>query len=168
MSSGINGQFLLALILVLFGVVGVVRVSVPAARSLLAARWPSVDGSVVDVGVLTDREMRASWAYGISQLTTVSKPDIRYTYRVGDQTYTNDRLQFRSKSIHADSLRSAQRAADRYTKGEAVKVYVSPSDPSISVLEVGLHWNHVGRIAMACVPLVVGIVWMAYGSIAWL
>ncbi len=167
MSSGINDQFLLALILALSGLGAVVWACVLAARALSTARWPSVDGSIVEVGVLTDMEMRPRGGmYGAPRPTTVSKPVVRYTYRVGDQTYTNDRLQFRS--TRSDTLRAAQRAVDAYEKGQAVKVYVSPSDPSISVLEPGLHWNHVARIAMACVALVVGVVWMAYGSVAWL
>jgi hypothetical protein len=83
--------------------------------------WPTVDGVIEDVSSL--KSQRGS--------STVS-----VTYR-----YSVDGEEYRSSNVAFGYNRAAQIRArfERYAKGDRVAVFVRPGDPSVSVIEPGIH-----------------------------
>lgn len=128
--------------------------------------WPAVTGDVEESGVVSSM----GTATGLSSMITFA-PSVRYHYRVGDRQYVSDRIAF--GGVVSTSLRSvAQRTADRFANHKTIKVYVSPNDPRVSVLEPGVHWAIWVALAIAAVILGLGVqsalAWLGLVSGAWL
>lgn len=105
-------------------------------------RWDVVDGLVVDSSV-------GAWAgtYG---------PAVRYEYRHKGREFVGEIVQ--SYYITTSSYRTAERAASRYPKGKAVKVFVNPRNPYSAVLEPGAHKPFLPlMLFVAAVPSAIGV-----------
>jgi hypothetical protein len=65
------------------------------------------------------------------------RPELRYTYRVGDQSFTGSRVDV--QEVEVSSEERVRKIVDRYARGAKVTVHYDPSNPSQSVLEPGAH-----------------------------
>lgn len=126
--------------------VGIACEGVELGRAITSAGWPTVEGEIERTGVDMDAKLEA-FAY---------VPVVRYHYRIGDREYVNDRIAFggRCSSVFR---RFAAAVATQYGKRSAVTVHVSPADPSVSVLEPGVHWATVARLGVFGVLLALGM-----------
>ena len=98
------------------------------ARAADSEDWPSVSGRVIESKVVISGGSR----FGITYDAIV-----RFRYKVGEHEYTGNRIAF----LWIDASRpKAERAVARYPLDTIVEVHVSPSDPTLSVLEAGVHW----------------------------
>jgi|GEM_PF-6142638 len=146
-----QGSFLpLGLFLTALGCFLVGAELVQMVRTVAASKWPSVDGEIEATGVA---ESVDNFGYQGSR-EVVFHPVVRYRYRLWDGTHTSERLGF--EGLVSRSLGAAQRTTNRYPPGSAVKVYVSPRDPTYSVIEVRLQWSHWLGLAIGAVVLGVG------------
>jgi len=98
------------------------------ARAADSEDWPSVSGRVIESKVVISSGGR----FGVTYDATV-----RYRYQVGEREYTGNRIAF--LWIDASSPK-AERAIARYPRDAVVEVRVSPTNPTLSVLEPGVHW----------------------------
>ena len=96
-------------------------------KSIRTEQWPVVKG-VVKSAVMQS---------GIDDKGNVTfSPDISYTYQVGSETYTGDKVAIGQMS---SSQGHAQKILDRYPVGQTVTVHYAPDDYSVAVLETGIH-----------------------------
>jgi len=80
---------------------------------------------------------------------------VKYTYTVGDKTYTNDTLHFLYLRTGFEQRHAAYVA--KYTPGETFDVYYSPKNPAKSVLLPGFpEWT-------CFVPLLFPVMFMLFG-----
>ena len=135
------------------GCVAVAADLVPVVRSLASGRWPVVDGEILWSGVESHDELRGS--YEVPLMTPVFRPVVRYSYRLGERTYTSERVQF--GRLLWESPRFAEQITRRYTKGQVVKVHVSPRDRNESVLDPGIHMYHLVRLARGALFVGLGL-----------
>ena len=113
------------------GVVCVVAGLREMYRAMDSEEWPEVEGEIEETGVVSDYSARGGVTFA---------PLVRYHYRVGDNQYVSDRIAFGGSA--SMTFRSwAEGIAERYRKMKAVRVRVSPKDPTLSVLEPGVHWT---------------------------
>jgi hypothetical protein len=91
-------------------------------------------------------------------------PEVRYSYVVGDQACSGNRVAMDVKSIwHADRQKAEQLMA-QYAAGRAVTVHFKPEKPEDSVLVPGLssyRMSHYAAIAVGGL-LVAGIGYLAW------
>jgi hypothetical protein len=105
--------------------------AIQIGRALLARRWPTVEGEIVDARVvrLNDESVK-----GLDGFVT-------YRYHVGGQPYTNTRVRFGPQltptsivpARDTTSILGASLAAS-YPRGKPVRVYYNPRRPEDSVL----------------------------------
>jgi len=97
---------------------------------------------------------------------TTYKANITYNYKVEGIDYTGDKVNFgdysSSNSSHASAVLS------RYPPGKAVKVYYSPKQPKLAVLETGSTWSTYFLFAFGTVFTIAGaamaIAFVKYGD----
>lgn len=100
-------------------------------RALLARRWPTVEGEIIDARVVRTADDDSSRA--LERLVT-------YRYQVGGQPYRNNRVRFGPQptpysmvpAFHSNPTVAA--LAARYPRGKPVRVYYNPRRPEDSVL----------------------------------
>jgi hypothetical protein len=106
-------------------------VAVQIGRSLLALRWPTAQGEIVDA-----RAVRMS----DGESTKVLGEVVTYRYHVGGQLYSNNRLRFGVEPTPmsivpvGDGSYAASSVTARYPHGTPVRVYYNPRRPEDSVL----------------------------------
>jgi hypothetical protein len=115
----------LALLTVCLAVLGV-RMS-DYLREAHSARWPVVEGVVVDSGL----------AFQPAKRGPVYMPAVHYRYRVGNRDFAGSRLDFHTQDIW-HSRPFAERKLAQYPAGKVVSVAYDPADPGFAVLEAGL------------------------------
>lgn len=86
--------------------------------------------------------------------------NVRYTYRVGRETFESSRLAYRS--ARGLSLSAAGELLRGISKGKDVDVYYDPKRPSRSVLIPGSSRDNVVHTSLAVLLLVFGL-WEAIG-----
>lgn len=107
-----------------------------AIRSAIAAStWASVDGEIESAGVSEGCDHAG--ASGSKRITF--RIVIRYSYRLGNRTYSSDKSGSDGRIFSIFS--SAQRAANQYATRKTIEVYVSPDNPMRSVIGVGMRWQ---------------------------
>ena len=99
-------------------------------RALLARRWPTIEGEIVDTRVVRR---------GGGQKSTSVESVVTYRYRVAGQPYCSNRVRFGQLAPPSwvpalDSPGFATKTADRYPRGKPVRVYYNPRRPEVSVL----------------------------------
>jgi hypothetical protein len=97
-------------------------------RAHASTHWPSVPGEVTSSEVERRRSNKNSTTYA---------PVVTYDYTVGGTPYTSDRLAF--GAANSGGPAEPRKVAGRYPAGSKVTVHYSPGDPSLAVLEPGLH-----------------------------
>lgn len=107
-----------------------------ASQFIAASRsvsFPTAPGQVVSSEV---ESQRSSGGGGVGRGRTVHRAKISYTYTIGGQTYSGDRVRYAewssSSSGHAQSL------VQRYPPGAPISVHYNPARPEVSVIEPGL------------------------------
>lgn len=96
-------------------------------RAQASTQWPTVEGKVIDSEV-----ERNHGGDG-----TQYEAEVHYQYVVKGTTYNSNRVAF--GSIRKDDPSDARMVVNRYPKGATVTVSYSPNDPTLSVLEPGIH-----------------------------
>lgn len=131
-----------------FGLIFTVAELREFSRSMEAEEWPTVDGTVEEVGVTSD--------WSTAARTVTYAPAVRYHYEVGGRKYVGDRIAFGGTA--SVSYRGwAARIAGRYAGRGHVKVYVCPDDPMTAVLEPGIHFSCWLVLGVAILFLGIGI-----------
>jgi len=100
------------------------------SRALLARRWPTVEGEIVDARIVE------SW--GLNDRTYLESA-VSYRYHVAGQPYSGNRVRLGQLTpnswIPARNVPYAAAAlARRYPRGKQVRVYYNPRRPDHSVL----------------------------------
>ncbi|MEJ2633131.1 MAG: DUF3592 domain-containing protein [Acidihalobacter sp.] len=148
--SFLPNDFGFDIFLVAGGCLFVVVEFVQMFRSVAAARWPSVVGEIEAAGVEQGRNFIDSTGH----VQTAYQPIVRYRYQLADGVHYGDRLGF-GGLVHT-SISAAKRVAGRYRKQEVVKVYVSPTKPTLAVIEVGVRWEYLLDLAIGVILIVTG------------
>jgi hypothetical protein len=100
-----------------------------------ASTWPSVDGRIESVGVSEGYD--CAGVNGSKRVTF--QIVIRYSYRLDNRSYTNDKSGLDGRVFSSFSL--ARRKANQYAAHTPIKVYVSPEDPTQSMIGLGMQWQ---------------------------
>ena len=101
-------------------------------RAKKSAEWPSTSG------IITASSLQVRYFKGMKGYYAA----IRYRYRVADRDCEGDQISF--NRVHAAVADAWQKVIDEYPVGKDVKVFYDPKNPSIAVLQPGLH----GEIAL--------------------
>jgi len=88
------------------------------SRSQRCLQWPTVIGLILESRVDDTR-------------LDLMKPIMRYRYEVDGQTYEGFRVSFSGYGVSRSAM---EKLILPYPKGNSVKVYFNPKDPSLSVL----------------------------------
>lgn len=130
LTLGVPNDLLGGLAFVVLGAVALVAEFIELSRAIDSSDWPPVQGEIEETGVVTE----------LSSGSLSYAPVVRYHYRVGDRQYLSDRVAF--GGVVSSSFRwLASSAAERFGRQKQVSVYVSPKDPTLCVLEPGVHWT---------------------------
>ncbi len=92
--------------------------------------WPTTSGQIIYSDVRESRDNEGTTSY---------YADIEFTYVVGDQRYTADKVSF--GEYGSGTRRHAADIVARYPQGMAVTVYYDPTAPETAVLEPGVTWS---------------------------
>ena len=112
-----------------------------------SARWPSVEGRIVKSTVeITDS--------GGDYPVTLYAPDIHYKYSANGASHTRQRVAL--ADINPGGQAKADAVIKRYPPGKAVRVYVSPRDSEMTILEPGLRWPMAGKLIFGLAMLAAG------------
>ena len=150
-------------ILISLGLVGVgltlgglaVGMALRLARAYQAAvrsrSWPTTPGRIT--------HSETVW---VGARTRSPRPDIRYTYEVGAQTYVGQRIAF--EYSHVYSREAAEQVLKQYPVGATPSVYYDPDQPAESTLKQS-HVGLVSGLAVAVMLLLPMALCLAAGAI---
>ena len=113
-----------------------------------AGSWPTVEGEIID----SDLEQLSETN---SKLTDTYAVSVHYRYSVKGREFIGERIAYGLGVLLMEQ--SAQRIVDRYPVGERVRIYVCPTNPAQSVLEVRVTWAAIALILLG----IVVVVWSA-------
>lgn len=116
------------LFFVVLGVVVLFFVIRGMIEAIESNSWPSVGGVVKTCELAVD-----------SSEGTHYSAKIAYEYSVNDKPFVGNRIASGGDSSMFES--SAREEMKRYPKGKNVKVYYSPDDPSVALLEPGVRFG---------------------------
>jgi len=124
-------SWLLPIIGISVGIIGLGIGSENVWHSLKCESWPHTDGVIRTANI----ERETSRRYHAS---------ISYNYEVDHVPYTSTRIAF---EVYVGDKDRAQNLADRYSVGQRVQVFYSPTHPEDAVLEPGIFggtWTELG------------------------
>lgn len=125
-----------------------------ALEARASATWPAAPGHIVASHV------KRSVSHGRHGSSTSYTPEINYTYLVAGKTYTGTVVtpgrNWGSKSSFA--------AVNAHPAGSTAPVYYSPGDPSVALLEPGLHASNFGRLLLGMVLATFGSIFALVGT----
>jgi hypothetical protein len=106
--------------------------------------WPATPGLVVSSSVVGERAFR---------------PQIVYQYDVGGLTFTDTTfLDMPSFGGRNSRREAADTMAAEYPVGKTVTVHYDPESPALSHLKVGAPWSVFGKMGLAGVLVILGLV----------
>ena len=134
-----------------------------AIRELIRAHqsyyWPTTEGAVVMSCVKkreADEESTESYGAEIKYQFNV-KGEVKSSGTIGLADITDGR-----KAI-------AEAIVSRYAEDSLVRVYLSPHDPDVSVLEPGMRWPHISALLIGMTFFTAGLAMLwAFGWFHWL
>lgn len=145
--SRISNQFWVSVALLAVGTVIAYFGFVQFQELRASARWPTTDGEIV-ISVVRARNTDGQ---GSGKFFA----DVAYEYEVEGVGHRSDRISIEDRT--PDTLESANQVASRYPISTGVKVYYSPLDPSIAVLEPGSGAGNVVLLGISIVFVVFGV-----------
>jgi hypothetical protein len=116
------------------GGIGLAVVARDIVRGAQSRNWAESAGEIIH----SDIDTSVMWGRGIP--TRLVAPRVRCRYQVGGRQLVSDRVFFGGPLMLPVLRQPAARIVERYPKGRAVKVRVSPTDPHLCVLEPGATW----------------------------
>jgi len=114
-------------------------------RAVRSKSWPSVEGSIASSAIIKDQ-------YSNSHAKHWLRAAIRYSYCVRGRSYAGQRIRFLDQGTN-----DAETVVARYPAGKAVRIYYSPADASLSVLEPGATWFQTLFLPIALALITAGI-----------
>jgi len=147
MTTGIAAIFV-ALGVAMLGWAGMQAVSAVSSR-----RWPTTHGTITNTNVHVGGNWRGRWY----RAQIAFKYQVSGTEHIGVRAFFGDQVSWMSHY-------SAVQEVSRYSTGSTVEVFYDPADPSVAVLEPGVHrqlWIFGG---IACVCIAVGVCAIRLGS----
>ncbi len=102
-------------------------------QSAASKAWPVVQGKITQSQVTSYRS--TSHSKGRTRSTTMYSPKVVYTYSVGGQSYSCDRIF--SSDYSSSSAKRARKLVAKYRTGTTVDVHYDPDNPQEAVLEPG-------------------------------
>jgi hypothetical protein len=111
--------------------------------------WRAVPGEITD----SDVEEHQDDGEGLSSGNTYA-PVVRYSYTVHGKSLTGERISFGRTNYQTEG--GAQEVVNKYRAGRKVRVFVSPQDPSETVLETGVPVSSWLIVAAGIVMLFIG------------
>jgi hypothetical protein len=96
-------------------------------KAAMSKGWPTVPGKVISSKVEADPGKGG----------TVYSPDVDYSYTVNGTAFISDRLTF--GRVNTGNPAPAQVVVGKYPVDREVTVFYSPKDPTLAVLEPGIH-----------------------------
>lgn len=116
------------LALLLFGILGLILGYRDVYHAKQSMHWPKTEGIIVHSKVLK--------YYDDDSSTPSYLPEIKYTYIVNNKTYTESRLNFEETK---GGLTYSKMIVKDYPVDSPVAVYYKPGNPSVAVLDIGIH-----------------------------
>ena len=98
--------------------------------------WPTVDSLIMASSVKHTKGQRST-----------SYPSIRYNYHVDGQRFESDVIRFDATPCRNGA--EAREIVRLFPAGTQAEVYVHPDNPSVCVLQPGVHNGYAGLIAAA-------------------
>ena len=130
-----------------------IALSYSALRALMAAQrsrqWPTVQGTVT----LTSMDVTDT---GGDYPHDVFTPVIEYRYAVDGVQRTSRKLAL--VGLNPAGKADAEAVLARYKVGKPVQVYYSPDDPALAILEPGIRWPTLGKLAAGVCFFLAGVV----------
>jgi len=123
--------WLLPIIGIGVGIIGLGIGSANVWHSLKCKNWPHTDGVIRAAKIERERSRR----YHVR---------VSYNYEVRGVPYTSTRIVF---GVYVGAKDHAQNLVDRYSPGQRVQVFYSPTHPEDAVLEPGIFggtWTELG------------------------
>ncbi len=136
-----------------------------ATRTIIRAHrshgWKTIEGEVVTSNV------KSHVSSGDDDYSLSYIPVIEYQYLVEGEMKTSDKIGLVGWNDYKELTANA--VADRYSVGRRVRVYCSPYDPDLVVLEPGLRWPHISELLVGLFFLTAGmtLLWV-FGWMSWL
>ena len=128
-----------------FGIILLALGAWQVMRARNGRRWQTVDGEIIESQVVN----------GGSSFLPNWQPRVRYRYSVGGVRYESSRITF-AADREGDIRWLAAGDAEKYPQHAKIRVYVSPEDPAIAVLDPEVPW----RVSF---NLILGGLFVAYG-----
>ena len=125
-------------------------------RAITSHEWPTT------VGTITESHVRSLYRPQNDDAVFSFIPHVRYEYSVDGKTYTGDRITYYGHPVITASLSHSYKSAydetkqivSQYPKGQSVKVYYYPTEPSLAILTPGFD---AGRLMDPCLLAVLVI-----------
>lgn len=127
--------------------------------------WPSTAGTVSEVQV---KEISREDADGFQ--TTSYQPQVTYSYQVGNQTYTSDRLSFGAR-VSYGNRNQASKVLEAYPVGMPLVIYYDPEKPAEAVVErqaSGFKLLLIGGILLIVISFCVGCAISGASLVSWM
>jgi hypothetical protein len=97
----------------------------------------------------------------MDSLETDFKPEIQYSYRVGNETFISTRIRILPNVVAASSA-MASRLIKIYPKDAPVTVYYNPQRPSEAVLEPGVKGDLVSFLVIGAAIFIISLITADY------
>lgn len=130
------------IIAIILGSVGLIILGRSIVNGLSSRNWLTTEGEITGSGIEAHQSMDDD-----GDIRTTYGASIQYTYNVSGQDIQGTRRSF--SEVRTNSRRRAEQILARYPQASSVTVYYHPGDPSLAVLETGVHWfSYVGAIIL--------------------
>lgn len=130
-SGGVTKRLVRALVMVLIGLAGTIWSGKVVFQGVASSSWPVVTGVIQSAQLQVNQPIR-------KQDFSTKIAAVQYTYSVGGQTYTSDRVSF--GDYGSSGAGRADKLLRRYPSGASASVHYNPQRPEESVLETGSTW----------------------------
>ena len=117
--------------------------------------WPVAEGKIVHSTIKTSRDSDS----------TTHQPIVRFTYQANGQKFRGNQVFFGDVGISSSNINYSRKITQKYPRGKTVNVFYHPSEPQLSVLEVGLTKKSFIGVTFGALFFVVG---SCVGILCWL
>ena len=121
-----------------------------------AARWPQVDGVVLESKVERTVTPLEEGDRPSAQHLPTFRPAIRYRYQVGEQTFEG--LRWSLLELESSDESAAKSAVETHPVGTKLTVFYQPDLPSNSIINQAISKTYVAGVAVG-----VGLIFFGFG-----